>query len=158
MENSQASTSGVNKETNLPHAIGVFEETVIKPTLEATIKVRRRKRGKAFVAEDLLIEIRFGKKSASQNLPLMACLISVYEVLMTLVRKLRNYFDNGKRRLCFFSAQAPAMTSPIFSGGQSLFEEKIERIVQSILRPLFVFLVSNSELDLNAGLQIPFLR
>ena len=112
-----STSSGLNKETNLEFAKDVFEETVVKPTLEATIKVRRRKRATAFAAEDLLIEITFGEKPTGKNLPLMASLISIYEVLMTLVRKLRHYFDDQKRRLCFFSATTPALVTPIFSGG-----------------------------------------
>ena len=155
MDNSQPSTSaGLNKETNLEHAKDVFEDTVCMPTLAATIKVRRRKRAKNFAAEDLLIEVHFGEKPSGGNLELMACLISVYEVLMTLVRKLRHYFDDRKRRLCFFSASAPALTTPIFSGGRSLFDETPEQIVQAIMKPLFVFLVSNTEVDLHQGLQI----
>ena len=117
MEPAEPSTSSaLNKETNLEFTMDVFEETVVKPTLEATIKVRRRKRATVFAAEDLLIEITFGEKPTGKNLPLMACLISIYEVLMTLVRKLRYYFDDQKRRLCFFSATTPALVTPIFSG------------------------------------------
>ena len=63
MTDPQPSTSSA-KETVLSLAKGVFEGTITKPTIEAEIVVRRRKRGKAFVATDLVFDIQFRQSTA----------------------------------------------------------------------------------------------
>ena len=55
-----STSSAVSKETNLDLAKEVFEEkTITNPRIEAEVVVRRRKRGKTFVAQDIVFEIRF---------------------------------------------------------------------------------------------------
>ena len=148
----QPSTSSA-KETDLSLAQGVFEGTITKPTIEAEIVVRRRKRGKAFVATDLVFDIQF-RQSTAGNLPVLSCLVSVHQVMLTLIAKLKEFFDDKKRRLAFFSAHVDQMTSSIYSGGVSLHEQPEQEIAQQILRLLFMYLVSKNKVDLNSNLII----
>ena len=46
------------------------------------------------------------------------------------------------------------MTSPIFSGGRDLWHESNKEICNSILKPLFAYLCSNTEVSLSSGLEI----
>ena len=46
------------------------------------------------------------------------------------------------------------MSSPVFSGAQDLHGEKEQVICNSVLKPLFAYLCSNSEVSLSKGLQI----
>ena len=119
-----STSSGVSKETNLDLAKEVFEKKIPSPRIDAEIVVRRRKRGKAFVAEDILFEIQF-RQSSSGNLPLLSVVVSVYHVLKEIVEKLKGFYDDKKRRLAFFSSHVDQMTSSIYSGGRSIHEEPI---------------------------------
>ena len=117
------------------------------------ITVRRRKRALRHVATDLLFVVTFSQSDAGE-LPVLNCLIGVYEAILTLIRKLKNYFNDQKRRLCFFSTNLKSMKSPTFSGGQDLYGEKEEEICKSVLKPLFNYLCSNAEVSLSEGLEI----
>ena len=152
MAEPRPSTSSA-KETDLTLAQGDFEETINQPTISAEIIVRRRKRGRAFVATDIVFEIQF-RQSTAGNLPLLSVLISVHKVMITLISKLKDYYNDRQRQLAFFSAHVDKMTSPIFLGGVSLHEQLEQEIAQQILRPLFMYLVSKNEVDLNSNLII----
>ena len=74
--------------------------------------------------------------------------------MITLISKLKDYYNDRQRQLAFFSAHVDKMTSPIFLGGVSLHEQLEQEIAQQILRPLFMYLVSKNEVDLNSNLII----
>ena len=142
-----------DKEHDLEAAKRNFETTQSTPILKVNIAVRRRRRALRHVATDLLFVVTFSESDAGE-LPVLNCLIGVYETILTLIRKLKNYFNDQKRRLCFFSANLKSMTSPTFSGGQDLYGEKEDQICKNVLKPLFNYLCSNAEVSLSEGLEI----
>ena len=150
---SDPSTSQSDKEHDLEAARKSFESTLSTPTLKVNITVRCRRRALRHVATDLLFIVTFSESDAGE-LPVLSCLIRVYESILTLIRKLKRYFDDQKRRLCFFCANLKSMTSPVFSGGRDLFGEKEQEICNAVLKPLFAYLCSNAEVSLSAGLEI----
>ena len=113
-----------------------METTVTAQNVEADITVRRRRRGTRFTAQDLLFVIQF-RQSDLGNLPVLNVLISVYHAVLTLVRRLKEYFSDKKKRLAFFSAGVEGMRSKLYGGGRDLFGEKETTIASSIMRPLF---------------------
>ena len=120
------------------------------------MRVRRRRRGLRHVAEDLLFTLTFSESDMGA-LPIVNVLMGVHQSVLVLVRKLKAYFNDKQRRLCFFSADMAdmnQMTSPIFSGGRDLWNESERKIVSSILTPLLAFLCSNREIDLRARLEV----
>ena len=153
MDGPSTSTSNSEKENNLELAQNKFQKTTKTQQLTTTVKVRRRNRGLRHVAQDLLFTIEFGESSAG-NLPLLDVLLGIYQSLLVLIRQLKIFFNDKKRRLVFFSADMNIMTSPIFSGARNLWMEKEREIVSSILQPLFAYLTSNAEVDLRAGLEV----
>ena len=100
---SGAGPSNIDKE-NLDLAKRVFESVKKTPTLKANITVRRRRRLTRHVAQDLLFCINFSPSDAG-SIPVLTCLIGVHEIILTLVQKLKNYFDDQQSRLCFLAAQ-----------------------------------------------------
>ena len=54
----------------------------------------------------------------------------------------------------FFSANLRSMTSPAFLGGQDLHGENERVICNAIMKPLFAYLCSNTEVDLFDDLHI----
>ena len=88
------------------------------------------------------------------NLPLLSCLVGVYQSVLTLIRQLKQYFSDGQRRQVFFSAHLRTMTSPVFSGGQDLHGQKEQVICNAILKPLFAYFCSNTEVDLSEDLHV----
>ena len=121
--NSDPATSNSNKEHDLGAARKKFESTQTTPTLQVNIIVRRRRRALRHAATDLLFVVSFSESDAGE-LPVLNCLIVVYESILALIRKLKNYFNDKKRRLCFFSASLNSMTSTVFSGGQNLHNQQ----------------------------------
>ena len=149
---SGAGPSIIDKE-DLDLAKRTFEASTSTPTLKASITVRRRRRAVRHVAQDLLFSITFDQSDAG-NVPVLTCLIGVHQILVSLVEKLKTYFDDKQRRLVFFSVTVVEMTSPIHSGGQDLHNAAKEDIVRSILEPLFAYLCSNSEVSLSSNLEV----
>ena len=149
---SEAGPSGIDKQ-DLDLAKRTFDSETSTPTVKANIIVRRRRRPTRHVAQDLLFSVTFSQSQAG-NIPVLTCLLGVYEIILNLVHKLKTYFDDKRQRLCFFSASVDKMVSPIHSGGRDLHNEPEEEITKAILEPLFAYLTSNSEVDLNAGLEI----
>ena len=141
---SRAGPSNIDKE-DLDSAKTAFESVSSTPTLKATITVRRRKRETRHVAQDLLFSIIFSQ-SDSGNIPVLTTLIGVHGIVLTLVQKLKTYFDDQQRRLVFFSANVDQMTSAIHSGGSDLHGEPEEEITKTILQPLFAYLCSKAKL------------
>ena len=78
----------------------------------------------------------------------MSSLVFVNEAVISLVDKLKNYFDDSKRRFCFFSAHIESMTSDLFSGARNIHEESSEISAASILEPIYGYLSSNTLIDL----------
>ena len=102
-----------DKEANLPAAKEAFESSYSTQTLKINIEVRRQKRGVKDVAEDLSFVVSFSASEAG-NLPILDCHIGVCQSILTLIRKLKGYFNDGKRRFTFFSANLESMISPGF--------------------------------------------
>ena len=96
-------TTKSDKEHDLEAARRNFETTQSTPNLKVNIAVRRRRRALRHVATDLLFVVTFSESDAGE-LPVLSCLIGVYETILTLIRKLKSYFNDQKRRLCYFSA------------------------------------------------------
>ena len=99
-----------DKETNLPAAQAAFESSYSTPALKIRIEVRRRKRGVKHVANDLLFVVHFSASDGG-NLPVLNCLIGVHQAILILIRKLKRYFNDGQRRLAFFSANLDTVDS-----------------------------------------------
>ena len=125
MDGPSTSTSNSEKENNLELAQNKFQKTTKTQQLTTTVTVRRRNRGLRHVAQDLLFTIEFGESSAV-NLPLLDVLLGIYQSLLVLIRQLKIFFNDKKRRLVFFSADMNIMTSPIFSGARNLWMEKLD--------------------------------
>ena len=119
MDGPDPSQSSSDKGHDLDGAKRSFDSVQRTPTLRAQITVRRRKRGTRHVAEDLLFVVTFSQSDAG-NLPVLECLLGVHSSIISLIEKLKNFFDDKQRRLCFFSASVDQMVSPMFSGGQDL--------------------------------------
>ena len=102
-----------DKEANLPAAKEAFESSYSTQTLKINIEVRRQKRGVKDVAEDLLFVVSFSASDAG-NLPILDCHIGVCQSILTLIRELKGYFNDGKRGFAFFSANLESMISPGF--------------------------------------------
>ena len=151
--NSPEATTSNEKERNIDIAKKAFEGVITTPSIESRINVRRYKRALRFAVEDLLFSLTF-HESEEGNLVLLDCLQSIYETIKELVQRLKDFFDDKQRRLCFFTATVDNIVSPVLSGGQDLHKETVESIAMAILKPLFVYLCSNSELDLSKGLEI----
>ena len=133
--------SNSDKENNLERAQKTFEGENKTKELVTSITVRRRRRGLRHVAQDLLFVISFRESDAGSQ-PILNVLLGVHESILVLIRKLKRYFNDKKRRLCFFSADLEDLTSPIYGGGRNLWEESEKEICNSILRPLFTYLCS----------------
>ena len=84
------------------NAKDTFEKTISNSQVNADITVRRRRRGRNFIAEDILYEVNFSQ-SHSGNVTIISALISIYHVIIELVRSLKRFYSNKKLRLCFFS-------------------------------------------------------
>ena len=140
-------------EGQLESAKATFEKSIWKSQVNAEINVRRRTRGCNFIAEDILYEVNFSR-SDEGNLKLITALISIYHVIIELVRSLKRFYSNKKRRLCFFSCTVPEMVSGIYTGGQNLYTQSERSISHSILSPLFHYLTSNAEIRLSSDLCI----
>ena len=155
MDDQKPSTSQSpnDKEGDLARAQRTFEGQTQTAELTSSITVRRRRRGLRFVAQDLLFVIKFEESDAGE-LPILNVLMGIHSTILTLIRKLKNYFNDKKRRLCFFSATMDEMTSPMFSGGRDLWNESQKEICNSILKPLFAYLCSNAEISLSSGLEL----
>ena len=76
-----------SKEADLAAAKEAFESNYSTALLNIKIEVRRRKRGVKYVAEDLLFVVSFAA-SKDGNLPLIDCLVGVYESILTLIQLL----------------------------------------------------------------------
>ena len=90
----------IDKE-NLDLAKRTFDSDTSTPTLRAKITVRHRKRPTRHVAQDLLFSVTFSQSDAG-NIPVLTCLLGVHQVILSLVQRLKTYFDDKKQRLCFF--------------------------------------------------------
>ena len=117
-----------------------FVQTVDFPNISCKIGVRRlnfKKRKSPFLTEDLVFTLNFHPESqnAAEKILIMSSLVFVNEAVISLVDKLKNYFDDSKRRFCFFSAHIESMTSDLFSGARNIHEESSEISAASILEP-----------------------
>ena len=151
-----SNTNSNDKELDLSRDEKEFQGHTKRPDILTTVRVRRRRRGLRHVAEDLLFTLTFSESDMGA-LPIVNVLMGVHQSVLVLVQKLKAYFNDKQRRLCFFSADMAdmnQMTSPIFSGGRDLWNESERKIVSSILTPLLAFLCSNREIDLRAGLEV----
>ena len=101
--------------------------------MEAVVTVRRRRRAKAFQCEDLLFVVEFKQSATAGNLRLLSVLMTVYSSILELVRKLKVYFDDKKKRYCFFSCSVDGMTSSIYTGAQDLHNEPEDQIANAVL-------------------------
>ena len=98
-----------------------FVQTIDFPNISVKIGVRRlrsEKRKSRFQTEDLVFTLNFYPESQedAEKILLMGSLIHVNEAVISLVDKLKNYFDDSKRRFCFFSAHIDGMSSDLYSG------------------------------------------
>ena len=93
-------STSTDKETILGAAKQAFESSYSTPTLNIKIEVQRRKRGVKHVAKDILFVVSFSSPDGA-NQPLLNFLVGVYESILTLIRKLKRYFDDSQRRLVF---------------------------------------------------------
>ena len=130
-----------------------FVQTIDFPNISVNIGVRRlrfKKRKSRFQTEDLVFTLNFYPESQedAEKILLMACLIYVNEAVISLVDKLKNYFDDSKRRFCFFSAHIDGMTSDLYSGARNIHEESSEISAASILEPIYGYLSSNTLVNL----------
>ena len=141
-------------QSDLEKAKNTFEGVVPYETLEVNIKVRRRMMGTAFCAQDIVFVLEFKQTGQAGNLPLLACMLTIHQALLELVRRLKTEFDNGMKRLCFFSCSVDQMTSSIYSGIQNLYAESEEDLVGAIIYPLFVYLCSKTEVNLDSNLEV----
>ena len=146
--------SNSNALSDLQSAKDTFEGVLAYDTLEVNIKVRRRMMASSFCAEDIVCVLEFKQTGEMGNLPLMACMLTIHQALLELVRRLKTEFDNGMKRLCFFSCSVDQMTSSIYSGMRDLFGELEEDLVGAIIHPLFVYLCSKTEVKLDSNLEI----
>ena len=151
----QPSTSrGIpEKGIDLEKAQDAFERENRTEQFVSKIVVRRRKRGLRHVAEDLLFVVSFEEAEMGPQ-PILNVLMGVHGSILALIKKLKRYFNEKQRRLCFFSAMVEEMTSPLFSGHRDLWKESERSICNSILKPLMAYFCSNSEIDLTSGLEI----
>ena len=88
-----AGTSASDKEKNLELAERAFTSTQTYRALEAKVSVRRRQRGLRHVAEDILFVVSFGE-SHEGNMPILKVLLTVHQSILTLVRKLKSFFND----------------------------------------------------------------
>ena len=132
----------------------VFEGSLAYPTLEANFEVRRRKRASNFCVEDLVFVVEFKRGGQGGNLPLLSVMRTVDKVLIQVIQKLKDYFDETQKRYCFFSCSVDSMTSSIYSGMRNLYDESEEDLASAVLRPLFVYLCSKTEANLDSNLEI----
>ena len=143
------------EDTNLKKVQEEFESSTRTPLIEATIEVRRRRRAKKFLAEDILFVVSFapGEQGA---LSLLNVLTSIYEVVLTLLRRLRSHFkaDEKTKRIVFFSANTRDMVSSLFTGGQDLHGQSLQSLANAIMRPLFLFCTSHQTVSLDSELNI----
>ena len=140
--------------SDLQSAKDTFEGVLTNETLEIDIKVRRRMMGTSFCAEDIVFVLEFKQTGQVGNLPLMACMLTIHQALLELVRRLKSEFDSGMKRFCFFSCSVDQMVSSIYSGMQDLYGESEETLVAAIIRPLFNYLCSKTEVSLDSNLEI----
>ena len=139
-----ASTSSGNKENNLEEAKEAVEGSLSYPVLEANISVRRRRRATKFLAEDLLFVVEFQQSEQGGNLPLLSVLVTVYKAVLELIKRLKTYFDDKKKRYSFFSCSVDGMTSSVYTGALELHKEKNSDLAGAVLRPLFLYLCSKT--------------
>ena len=130
-----------------------FVQTVDFPNISCKIGVRRlnfKKRKSPFLTEDLVFTLNFHPESQNdaEKILIMSSLVFVNEAVISLVDKLKNYFDDSKRRFCFFFAHIELMTSDLFSGARNIHEESSEISAASILEPIYGYLSSNTLIDL----------
>ena len=130
-----------------------FVQTVDFPNISCKIGVRRlkfKKRKSPFLTEDLVFTLNFHPESqnAAEKILIMSSLVFVNEAVINLVDKLKDYFDDSKRRFSFFSAHIESMTSDLFSGARNIHEESSEILAASILEPIYGYLSSNTLIDL----------
>ena len=129
-----------------------FEGTLPYGQMEVNITVRRRRMADRFCAEDLTFIMEFNQ--TGQNLTLLDCIISIHQSLKEMIRRLKEEFDNGMKRYCFFSCRVDQMTSSIHSGLRDLYEEPEDQLANSIMTPLLLYLASNKEARLDSNLEV----
>ena len=121
-----------------------FEGTLPYGQMEVNITVRRRRMADRFCAEDLTFI----------NLTLLDCIIFIHQSLKEMIRRLKEEFDDGMKRYCFFSCSVDQMTSSIYSGMRDLHDETEDDLASAIIRPLYVYLCSKTEVKLDSNFEV----
>ena len=138
--------------SDLQQAKNNFEGTLPYGQMEVNITVRRRRMADRFCAEDLTFIMEFNQ--TGQNITLLDCIISIHQSLKEMIRRLKEEFDDGMKRYCFFSCRVDQMTSSIHSGLRDLYEEPEDQLASSIMTPLLLYLASNKEVRLDSNLEV----
>ena len=117
----------VNNKEDLQNAQKYFTNSLDYPGISCDISVRRlrfNKKKSPFQTEDLVFTLNFhpGNEKDAEKAPIMNSLIYVDSAVKHLVESLKNYFDNSKKRLCFFSAHIDGMVSDVFSGARNIHD------------------------------------
>ena len=100
MADQQPTTSGsdqinFDKENDLERARQTFEDQTKTQELVTSITVRRRRRGLRHVAQDLLFIITFSESDGGA-IPILNVLVTIYQSIIELIRKLKKYFNDKK--------------------------------------------------------------
>lgn len=131
------------------------------------VPVKRSKMDR-FHAVDVLYKVYFETTEESKDIPMLACLFSIYAAIQRLLNQLRKFYRaydlekwHGEKRreeaewagqrLLYMACFIPSMTSPIFLGGRELSDKDN---ADALLTTIFSYLLSNTTINCKEGLEI----